>query len=226
MESIKESEALEKERMLYSTDNKFECFNTMQVIQIGARQFDFFQDDPIFTLSHSPFIKELGLQPIGDETNLKKKLLALIPDKLPSCFCCGKEVWGAAGTSKKIKVEACHFCTKWGCEDCVVKSFPFAKVLKGQSEAQRGRICRVCETKFYIKNVILSLITSSRNLTKFSGKQKKKIPKLTICREAFHLSRQKSQVESKKQIGLKMKSQAKELTMSISSSKSDLVQPK
>jgi len=77
--------------------------------------------------------------------------LTLYPEKLPSCFCCGKDFSGTAGGSKKPKIDACHFCTKWGCEDCVYKTYPFLNQT-GQ-ETQRGRICRVCESKFYIKNV-------------------------------------------------------------------------
>jgi len=53
------------------------------------------------------------------------------------------------GTSKKIKVDACHFCQRWVCGDCATKSFPFP--VKTGSEALRGRICKVCESKFYIK---------------------------------------------------------------------------
>jgi len=56
--------------------------------------------------------------------------------------------------SKKTKLDACHFCQKWGCGDCVFKNFPFPLPEQLSSDQTLiGRICRVCETKFYIKNV-------------------------------------------------------------------------
>jgi hypothetical protein len=62
---------------------------------IGNKQFEFVQEDPIFELFHSPFLTELGLSiEGGDEATFKKKLQTLYPEKLPSCFCCGKDVSG------------------------------------------------------------------------------------------------------------------------------------
>lgn len=43
----------------------------------------------------------------------------------------------------------CHFCTHWGCGECIEKNFPFPVAVNGQYN--RGKICRVCETKFYVK---------------------------------------------------------------------------
>jgi hypothetical protein len=89
------------------------------------------QFDPIFELTHTPFLAELGLSLDIDDANLKKKLQTLYPEKLPSCFCCGKDVSLGISGSKKVKIDACHFCTKWGCEDCVYKSYPFPQTPKG-----------------------------------------------------------------------------------------------
>ena len=38
------------------------------------------------------------------------------------------------------------------CKECVNKSFPFPK--KNPEYIHRGRICKICENKFYIKEVI------------------------------------------------------------------------
>lgn len=74
-----------------------------------------------------------------------------MPNQLPDCFCCGKD--NVLTGSKKTKLDACHFCQKWGCGDCVFKNFPFPlpEQLAGD-QTLIGRICRLCETKFYIKN--------------------------------------------------------------------------
>ena len=153
MESLRESEVNQPEKFFSSSDKKQDFYHTKQQITVGNRQFEFLQDDAIFKLKQSPFIKEFGLQPDGDEQNLKKKLQGIYPEKLPSCFSCGKDVCGGNSGSKKVKIDACHFCTKWGCEDCVYKSYPFPRLISGATDYQRGRICRVCETKFFIKNV-------------------------------------------------------------------------
>ncbi len=82
---------------------------------------------------------------------LKKKLKEMTPTALPNCYCCGRDTsGGAAGVSKKVKVDACHFCQRWVCNDCATKSFPFP-VSSNDGSTMRGRICRVCESKFYIK---------------------------------------------------------------------------
>jgi hypothetical protein len=62
------------------------------LIFVGNRQFEFTQYDAIFSLDHSPLLDELGLSSMGEEATLKKKLQQMIPEKLPSCFCCGKDV--------------------------------------------------------------------------------------------------------------------------------------
>ena len=57
----------------------------------------------------------------------------------------------SGGSKKQRQVEACHFCLKWACGDCVEKSFPFPIAnAADQKSCERGKICKVCETKFYI----------------------------------------------------------------------------
>jgi|APCry1669192010_1035390.scaffolds.fasta_scaffold163597_1 hypothetical protein len=54
--------------------------NAKQVIFIGQKQFEFSQFDAIFTLSHSPFLEELGLTVSStDDQTLRKKLMQIIP---------------------------------------------------------------------------------------------------------------------------------------------------
>jgi hypothetical protein len=150
MEGLKESDAIDKDMLLGDSNNQERIFNTKQLILVGNRQFEFTQFDNIFSLSRSPFLDELNLSTSSvDINNLKKKLLTLAPNQLPSCFCCGKEI-GSSG-SKKTKIDGCHFCQKWGCDDCIEKSFPFPLRDDASGEILFGKICKVCETKFYIK---------------------------------------------------------------------------
>jgi len=167
MEGLRESEANFQDKIL-SSDKQKDFINTKQQIAVGNRQFEFTQYDSIFNLTHSPFLAELSLPLDADESSFKKRLQTLYPEKLPSCFCCGKDVFGGITGSKKVKIDACHFCTKWGCDDCVYKTYPFPQTSSGSSEPHRGRICRVCETKFYIKNVSSFFLTPFRNLMRFS----------------------------------------------------------
>lgn len=94
----------------------------------------------------------MGLSPDqSDSAALKKRLQAAAPTNMPNCFCCGKDILLSGGSKKQRQVEACHFCQKWACGECVAKSFPFPVADKASGQYLRGKICRVCETKFYIK---------------------------------------------------------------------------
>ena len=67
-DALKESE-LDKDKILnrgtFTSDAAMQIesnfLNAKQVIFIGQKQFEFSQFDMIFTLTHSPFLEELGL---------------------------------------------------------------------------------------------------------------------------------------------------------------------
>lgn len=54
----------------------------------------------------------------------------------------------------------CHFCGNLGCQDCVYKTFPFP--VNNSENSSRGKICKVCETKFYIKKVKNTIFMSDK----------------------------------------------------------------
>lgn len=60
------------------------------------------------------------------------------------CFICLKKI-------ERNKCIECQFCEKFGCNECVYKTFPFPK--NNPDMTKWGKICKVCETKFYIKTV-------------------------------------------------------------------------
>jgi hypothetical protein len=65
-----------------------------------------------------------------------------------------------------VKVKQCHFCAYIGCGDCINKKFPFPA--NNKDYANRGKICKVCENKFYIKivSIIFILYNTSIDLIK------------------------------------------------------------
>ena len=89
----------------------------------------------------------------------------------------------ASLSSKKQKdIEACHFCMKWACGDCITKSFPYPLPDKDTKQQERGRICRVCETKFYIKQKLDEIFNrvdekekESEEVSRFIIKQQQQI---------------------------------------------------
>lgn len=42
-------------------------------------------------------------------------------------------------------MKQCDFCALIGCKDCVYKKFPYPL-----NQKEKGKICKVCETKIYI----------------------------------------------------------------------------
>lgn len=113
-----------------------------QEIFVGDQKFEFTQYDRIFKLSRTPHPELAASIKEG-----KKFKVAKLP--CGNCFCCMKDL------SLKVKQDICHFCTLQGCTDCVYKEFPFLNKEEGASTFQHGKVCRVCETKFYIKIVIV-----------------------------------------------------------------------
>lgn len=48
----------------------------------------------------------------------------------------------------------CNFCARMGCSECIYKKYPYP--VNNPDNHNKGKICKLCETKFYIKKVILS----------------------------------------------------------------------
>ena len=127
--------------------------NRKQFIKVGDHQFDFTKNDSIFRISHSQ------IEAVVEQGSTKEKKEKVVPIT-GSCFCCKKDL------TAKVKQDRCDFCTLQGCKECIYKKYPYPKPIDKETiVCGKGRICRVCETKFYIKKVIkLNLFTLFQNL--------------------------------------------------------------
>ena len=59
------------------------------------------------------------------------------------------------------KAVLCEFCSNYGCKDCVYKTMPYP--VNNPDKSLRGKICKTCEAKFYIKKV-LNIIKQSNTI--------------------------------------------------------------
>ena len=69
----------------------------------------------------------------------------------PACNTC-EHAWK---NQKELKDSHCHFCGKSSCKDCMKKTRLFrTKKTPCKDETERGRICKLCDRKFIIKDMI------------------------------------------------------------------------
>lgn len=73
--------------------------------------------------------------------------------------------------TKDNQIKYCEFCGKSVCKDCFTKSRPFPKAaLDKNGERVRGEICRLCDRKFLIRQMLLE---NQSNAAKKTNEQKK-----------------------------------------------------
>ena len=96
-----------------------------KVFRVGDRQYEFSHDDPIFTLDRPAQRKELSTS---------------------ACNCCGDPFKSAK------QVVYCEFCGHPVCKTCLLKSRPLPNA-EGD-ESGRGQICRQCDRKFYVRDLV------------------------------------------------------------------------
>ena len=69
----------------------------------------------------------------------------------PACNTC-EHAWK---NQKELKDSHCHFCGKSSCKECMKKTRLFrTKKTPCNDDTQRGRICKLCDRKFIIKDMI------------------------------------------------------------------------
>eukprot|EP00347_Sterkiella_histriomuscorum_P002076 403369568 len=153
-----------------------QILNREQEILVEGRKHTFNQNDSIFNISESQIgqtFSELSHQNHNDlisqssnlskQTTNKKKKVKIVPIQNQPCFCCNQML------SKSVKQDICEFCTKQGCKACVYKKFPFP--LKDLNDnQQRGKICKICETKFYVRNKLVEIVKGIEKKDQFSQK--------------------------------------------------------
>ena len=118
-----------------------------QTMKIGeSLQIPFNERDPIFALA----------EPYPNQT------------KTPECATCKTFVF-----KKDKQIIYCQFCGFSNCKDCALKDRPFPN---GNPDARgklpRGPVCKLCDRKFFVKQ-----LTEETSLV--SRKEMKKIKKLT-----------------------------------------------
>ena len=77
------------------------------------------------------------------------------------CATCG-ERWKKMSD---LKGSHCTFCGMSNCKKCLCKTRPFRlskKQQQGGSERQRGQICRLCDRKFIIKDMVAGSLEEIR----------------------------------------------------------------
>lgn len=141
--------ALADKEAMDSLVDELKSQNQQFVIDIGneTKIFEFRMNDPIFTIG--------GIQYPTQATI----------DQQKACGCCGE-------TFKNAKeVKQCHFCALSYCSKCRYKTRPYPKnqnqkmkragTLTSKKEAkkekdneERGEICKVCDRKFFIKEIV------------------------------------------------------------------------
>lgn len=110
--------------------NQFETDELkMEKFRIGTQQYKLEMEDPIFVS-------------VGPNKDLKKN---------HDCYSCKLVTF-----QKEKEMHHCLFCGNANCKDCCQKSrfFPKAK-LDSNGDKPRGKICKFCERKFLIRQVLL-----------------------------------------------------------------------
>ena len=135
-EREKREKELQKGIEEFKNINQQELFSRKQKIEVKGVEVEFTKFDNIFTLSKTQV-----------ENNSKDQLSYIFGKNIgKECFCCRKFI------TKGTKQVQCQFCTLAGCKECVYKQFPFPQIDESNPSAKRrGKICKLCETKFYIK---------------------------------------------------------------------------
>ena len=68
----------------------------------------------------------------------------------PSCNTC-EHAWK---NQKELQNSHCHFCGRSNCKECLKKTRLFRAKKETGEERLRGRICKLCDRKFFIKDMV------------------------------------------------------------------------
>ena len=65
----------------------------------------------------------------------------------------------------------CQFCGTSNCEDCLFKERQFPRAqLQVDGSKKKGQICKLCDRKFYLRQLTIEQAISTSNLRKFVSK--------------------------------------------------------
>ena len=129
-EMLETDSSMEQEAELDKLEDQL-SFMKMKEFRIGTQNYTLNHEEPIFVAA-GPFKKTTDLTDCGTCK------IVTFTDK------------------KKKDIFYCQFCGVANCKDCCNKSrfYPKGK-LDGNGEKPRGKICKLCDRKFLIRQVLL-----------------------------------------------------------------------
>lgn len=148
---LQTDESMRCEDQVLKIDEEIDDLKIKQ-FRIGQQSYALVQEDPIFTCKG----------PNKDKS------------KNPDCFSCKLVTF-----QKESQMVFCCFCGHANCKDCCNKSrfYPRAELDKN-GEKPRGKICRLCDRKFLIRQVLLQTSADIQNRKRTEDKLQAEMDKL------------------------------------------------